>query len=143
VEGTSAQEDLTALVVCPSARGPDADARRASSVEDDPVHEGVATDGEVGTTARGLEIAVIRRHTPAGTAVHGVRGDSGAVGRIMVLGPRIAQVQRRRPEGAVERAPLFDGCAVYRDGSPTRMVWSFGEIKVILKAAKGREHLGP
>jgi hypothetical protein len=60
VESARAQADLTTLVFYLSARGPDADARRASSVEDDSVHEGVANDGEVGATACGLEIAVIR-----------------------------------------------------------------------------------
>jgi hypothetical protein len=131
------------LVFGLSARGSDTDACCASSVEDDPVYEGVTDDGEVGTTARGLEIAVIRRHAPTGTAVHGIRGDAGAVGRIVVLCPGIAQVQGRRPEDAVERAPMVDRGAVHRDGSPARMIWSFGEIKVILEATKGREHLGP
>jgi len=143
VESARAQADLTTLVFYLSAHGPDADARRASSVEDDSVHEGVAKDGEVGATAGGLEIAIIRRHAPASPTVHSIRGDSGAVGRVMVLGPGIAQVQRRRPEGAVEVPPLFNGCAVNRDWSPASMVRGLSEVDVILKLAKGREHLGP
>ena len=138
-----AEADLPPLIFGLSARGSDPYARCASSVEDDPIYEGVTDDGEVGTTARGLEIAVIRRHAPTSTAVHGIRGDAGAVRHIVVLCPGIAQVQGRRPEGAIERAPMVDRGAVHGDGSPARMVWSFGEIKVILEATKGREHFSP
>jgi len=60
----------------------------------------------------------------------------------MILCPRIAQVQCRRTEGAVEVTPLFNGCAVNRDWSPARMVRSLTEIEVIFKASKGREHFG-
>jgi hypothetical protein len=143
VECSRTEADLATLVFCLSARGSDTDARGALSVEDDPVHEGVTKDGEIGTTARGLEIAVIRRHAPACAAVHGVGGDSGAVRRVVVLCPGIPQVQRRRPEGAVEGPPLFDECSVHRDWSSAPMVRCLGEVEVILKLAKSREHLAP
>ena len=106
------------LVVCLSARGPDTDACRASSVEDDPVHEGVAEDGEVGTTACRLEIAVIGR-APAGTAVHGVGETPVLSGALWSSGPGIAQVQRRRPEGAVE-GPHWSMGARYTGMGPPR-----------------------
>src|SRR5215467_11770663 len=64
-----AETELPPVVFGLSARGSDTDARCASSVEDDPVHEGVTDDREVGTTTRGLEIPVIRRHAPTGPAV--------------------------------------------------------------------------
>jgi hypothetical protein len=133
------------LVFCLSASGPDTDALRASFVEDDPVHERVADDGEIGTIACRLEIPVVRRHSPACSAVHSVWGDPSAAGRVMVLRPEIAQVQRSGTEGAIEVAPLFDGCTVYRDWAAASMVrgFDFVEIEVILKSAKGREHLGP
>jgi hypothetical protein len=143
VKRPSAEADLTPLVFCLSVRGSDTDARRASSGKDNPIHEGIAEDGEVGAIACRLKIAIIRRHAPTGPTVHGVRGYSGAVGRVMVLCPRIAQIQRRRTEGTVEVTPLFDRCSGDRDWSPTRMVGSLGEVEIILKLAKGREHIGP
>src|SRR5262249_31440185 len=66
-----------------------------------------------------------------------------ALGRVMVFCPRIAQVQRRCTEGAVEGPPLFDGGSVHRDGSPARMVRRLGEVEIILTASKAWKHKGP
>src|SRR5262249_18839955 len=143
MECSCAEEDLTSTVFCLSTRGSDTDACRASSSEDDPVHKRIPQDSEVSATAHNLKITVIRRHAPACAAVHGIRGDSCALGRVMVFCPRIAQVQRRCTEGAVEGPPLFDGGSVHRDGSPARMVRRLGEVEIILKASKAWKHKGP
>ena len=96
---------LAAVEPLLAGRRPRHDAGRAAAVDDDAVDQHAADDRQVRPRARRLEVAVGGRHATVRPGVDRVGRDAGRVGRVVVVGPRLAECGGRLGQRVVDGAP--------------------------------------
>ena len=96
---------------------------------------------QVGAAARRLEIAVVGRDAHAGAAVDRVGRDAGALGRVVVVAPAVAEARAASHQGAIDSAPVLDRRAIDRDRAAVAVVGRVAEIDVGLELVEIRQHI--
>ena len=124
-----------------TGRGAHADC--AAAVEQNPIDEHVASDGEVRTGSRRLEVRVVGRHPAPFTPHERPPAHTSRLRRVVVVARRIAEVGERGSHRPVHGGQLVEGEPCQRDGAAPAVQPVTAVINVVLDHEERLEHFGP
>src|SRR5712692_9240244 len=117
-----AEDDLAPFDIAPFVSDSYAHSSRIRAVKVDAINQRVTDYLEIGAVARRLQVGVVGRDAYAVAAVDRIRRHAGARGRVMVVGPSVAERDCGVGQRLVNRAPALARRAVDRDWSATPMI---------------------
>src|SRR5260221_10348335 len=87
------ENDFAAPDALPSLARAHPQRNRATPIELDAVHQGIADDFQIATAACRLEVRVISRDARVVAAIHRVGRNAGPLGRVVIRAPSVAEAQ--------------------------------------------------
>src|SRR5260370_18394551 len=136
MDRAGAEDDLAPFDIAPFVSDSYAHRNRIRSVEIDAIDQRVTDNREIGAVARRLQVCVVGGDAYAAAAVDRIRRHAGARGRVMVVGPSIAQRECGVRQRLVNRAPTLARRAVARDWSAASMIGELSEVLVVFEFYK-------
>src|SRR6266851_1004409 len=136
-----AEDDLAPFDIAPFVSDSYAHSNRSRSVETDAIDQRVTHYLEIGAVARRLQVCVVGRDAYTVAAVVRVRRHAGARGRVMVVGPSVAEPDCGVGQRLVDRAPALARRAMDRDWSAAPVISKISEVLVVFEFYKRRQDL--
>jgi hypothetical protein len=141
VDRAGAQHDALGTDVEPVVLDAGPNAGGTTRLDEHPVHSGAADDTQVCAPARRLQVGVVGRDPGAVARVEPEWRDPRRGGRVVVVGPRIADAERSVRERVVCRPPPFARQALNRDRPFRAVVRPVAEVGVALHPLQVGEHV--
>ncbi len=116
---------------------------RAIALELQRIDQRLAHDRQVGPMPRRFEIAVVGRDAQARAAVDGIGRGAGALGRVVILAPAVAQADRSLHQGPVGGPPILDRRAIDGNGPVLAVIGPVAKVHIAFELAEVGEDLVP